>query len=71
MRNPAGALQVFIPGSSFMLGRLFSERKQPGIEPLSGSSKRISYGNSPYFRALHTLEPFADPARRGGVAFRV
>ena len=31
----------------------------------------ISYGNSQYFCALHTLEPFAEPARRGGVAFRI
>ena len=70
MRNPAGALQVFIPGSCYMLGRLF-KKKRAGIKPLSGSSKRISYGNSQYFCALHTLGPFADPARRGGVAFRV
>ena len=70
MRNPAHALQVFIPGSLFMLDRFF-QKKRPGIKPLSGSPKRISYGNSQYFRTLHTLEPFADPARRGGVAFRV
>ena len=68
-RNPAGALLVFIPGTCFMLGR-FCQKKRPGIKPLSGSPKRISYGNSQYFCGLHTLEPFADPARRGGVAFR-
>ena len=48
-----------------------AKKKRPGIKPLSGYPKCISYGNSQYFSALPTLQPLADPVRRRCVAFSV